>query len=90
MERISSGFRLCSSCRALRDAQLNESEPQYSILRGSDFFVAVLYADRHSRGLAGVRESARERPKRSILIEIRVKGVDPSDNPDYAAAYNTL
>jgi len=75
MERMRSVFLLCSSCRACRDAQLNSSEPQNNILRGSDFLTAVLYAARHNRGLAGVRESARVRPKRSILAEMKVKGV---------------
>jgi hypothetical protein len=42
MERIRSVLRLCSSCRACKDSQLNLSEPQNRILRGSDALAGVL------------------------------------------------
>ncbi len=50
MDSIRWGLRCCSSCKALRDAQLNLSDPQKRILKGSGRYEGrhvVLYA-RHS------------------------------------------
>lgn len=55
IDRMRSTFRLCSSCRACRDSQLNLSEPQNSILKGSDVLEVVLYDEHHGAGRVGVR-----------------------------------
>lgn len=34
MDSMREGLRLCSACRACRDAALNSSEPQNRILKG--------------------------------------------------------
>lgn len=90
MDWMRSPFRCCSSRRACRDVQLNWSEPQKRILRGSDLFEAVLYDSRHGTDLMGVRSEDRASRVRSISIEIVVEGTSPLHAAQMAYYAETL
>lgn len=69
MDWMRSAFRLCSSCSACKDAQLNLSEPQKRIRRGSDLLGIVLYGLRNDdTRLTAVRTKNRVRGGWSISL----------------------
>lgn len=48
MDWMSAGLRTCSWCSASREAQLNSSEPQNRMRRGSDFFAFLSFTSSFS------------------------------------------